>query len=610
MMLNPISNYLNQIKKQLKIKKIAEELIEEFIENLEDQLHIMKEEIHRKEPSLSDVDQEIQVLTQCEPVDLVVKRVVHEFDGLILKVKREKEEVPSKGFLYPFRHLFSILKQYFEYYLIKLDSYYSKLKLAYDLKRNPFLTCLVYLALIILSLLIWTGIYTLLPPIYLVTTYPDNQTDIYLFKIPSSIWSDPTIESISIVPFSLIIYKFALIVITIAFLINLGWKNSSRYAFLSGSYIGVIISISWLISSNLTHIGYIKSRIVDPAKGWTFMSDWSYTSTPILNDFTIFILKSIFIFLICNFTFIYAMILLGGILKSLKGQQFIKIPMINKITTQLILQIFLLLICISTLYLIPLGKFDEYPASSPSSIPSIERPLVYTFEVPFTGGRNSSPSYVTTLHEFNFIAFYFIEFFNLTLSSYDQLPISLNGSLNPITGGIYDNESSTGSIGFFPLLGLLYLPNQFQNYTWRDLAATYLNDSKIFFGYNVFIDNELEKLTWWVNSSEKMLPVNTLIYISQINESKYTFSFDPSTGWLLKASLLKANEGTWVSGFSLPELTITRTFLFNTLLNPQPFYDINAMLKISFFIGFSAIFVISGLFYSSNTLKKLIKTKN
>ena len=77
-MTKSIKNYLNEIEDKLKESLVPSDYIEEFIDNLADQLTTMVDEAREKEPTLNLEDVEASVLTQCEPVKKVIERVITE----------------------------------------------------------------------------------------------------------------------------------------------------------------------------------------------------------------------------------------------------------------------------------------------------------------------------------------------------------------------------------------------------------------------------------------------------------------------------------------------------------------------------------------------------
>ena len=77
-MASVIDKYLDQIRKYLRKNSIEKAYIDEFVENLSTQLYTQLEEFRAQNSDLSLEDAEIHVLTNCEPVKIVVHRVVTE----------------------------------------------------------------------------------------------------------------------------------------------------------------------------------------------------------------------------------------------------------------------------------------------------------------------------------------------------------------------------------------------------------------------------------------------------------------------------------------------------------------------------------------------------
>ncbi|MFX1513551.1 MAG: hypothetical protein ACFFCQ_13280 [Promethearchaeota archaeon] len=87
-MTGKINAYLKTITKQLQKQAVASELIEEFMDNLNDQLLSMLEEIEASDPSLSKEKAEQQVMLQCEPEEIVVQNYLEQLDSEdVLKTK-------------------------------------------------------------------------------------------------------------------------------------------------------------------------------------------------------------------------------------------------------------------------------------------------------------------------------------------------------------------------------------------------------------------------------------------------------------------------------------------------------------------------------------------
>ncbi|MHA1945849.1 MAG: hypothetical protein ACXAC6_02315 [Candidatus Hodarchaeales archaeon] len=87
-----------------------------------------------------------------------------------------------------------------------------------------------------------------------------------------------------------------------------------------------------------------------------------------------------------------------------------------------------------------------------------------------------------------------------------------------------------------------------------------------------------------------------MVYSSVSDNSKFELSFDAGTGWLMYANLTLDNQ-SWVSGWDLKTLTITRAFLYNQIQNPLEFYLVDTLLSSSIVIGTVFLICVAGVYY-------------
>ncbi|MFW9903183.1 MAG: hypothetical protein ACFFFH_02540 [Candidatus Thorarchaeota archaeon] len=589
-----IKKYLNQIEEKLKDKSIPPEYIEEFIDNLADQLTTMVEETQEKEPTLSLEGVEVSVLTQCEPTDQVVERVIKELktDGQWLTPDRTSQT--------KFLRLFESILNKVDRVLIYCEKHIRRFSKWYFKHENPVFTSFTFFMTIIL-LTIGVGlIFTFLPSVYQTTTPTDNKTYYTLNRpfVPTGKYVEVIVTEISAIIQSVII-----IILIFGAIGYIGWRYSYRYALISGALLSLLVGSLWIFMTQDTRLFSISNRI-KYGDSLVFTSDWVRTIPPTLGDFNIFVLNSIIPPWLYFVTLIVFLISVGFLLKTIiKRKQTITNRPYHLYT---ILKIGLLLGCLLIGFMIP---FPRPPRLSPSKdipIPTTDEPLIYNFNIDWTTVYQSighSEEYFTRLKEFGDLGFIFYEYFNLSLSNVNSKGPELisEGSFTPILPK--DEEVSISSQQPFGLLGLLYFPNQFNNLTFQEIFATYLNNSYPFRGFTPSIDNTTKNIEWHVNGTEYNLTVNTIRYSSPTNGSEYNFSFDRATGWLMRAELTKNND-SWVTGLELETLTIIRHFTYNQIENPEDYYNHDNLLLLIFLLGTGLIFLLCEGFYLVTQKKK------
>ncbi|MFX1514771.1 MAG: hypothetical protein ACFFC6_00535 [Promethearchaeota archaeon] len=595
-----IKKYLNQIEEILKDKSIPPEYIEEFIDNLADQLTTMVEETQEKEPTLSLEDVEVRVLTQCEPVEKVIERVTQE-----LKTEESwitAERVSDVKFLRPFETLILSIVNKLDRGLIFCEKHFRRFSSWYEKHENPVFTSIAFFLAIAASTIVFGLILALLPSLWQTTTFPDNRTYFTLNAPAEHAMDQPNITGASIMEVSQI-FKITLLLLLIFLVIGLiGWRYSYRYALMSGALLSLLIGLLWTFMSQDTRLWPISNRIIYEDR-WTFTSDWVRTVPPTLNDFTSFVLNSIISYWFYFITLILLLISAGFLLKQIiKRKERTSQP--YHLNT--LLKIGLLLGCLMIGFIIPQPKPLRLFPSKVIPIPTTDEPLLYKFDIDWTAvyqSRGYSEEYLTRLKEFGDLGFYFYEYFNFSLSEVNSENPDLRseGAFTPIL--TKDEEPSISSQRPFKLLGLLHLPNQFNGLTVQEIITIHLNDSYPFRGFTPSIDNTIKNIEWHVNGTEHNLTVNTIKYSSTTNGSEYLFSFDRATGWLMKAELTKTND-TWVTSLELETLTITRSFTYNRIANPEDYYNLDNLILMMSLLGTGLVFLFCEGFYFVTQKKK------
>ncbi|MFX0125341.1 MAG: hypothetical protein ACFFAE_17060 [Candidatus Hodarchaeota archaeon] len=586
-----IKKYLDQIEEKLKDKSIPSEYSEEFIDNLEDQLAIMLEEIQEKEPTLSLEDVEVRVLTQCEPVEKVIERVIKE-----LKTEESwitVERVSDAKFLRSFETIILSILNKLDRGLIFCEKHFRRFSRWYLKHENPVITSFTFFIAIILLTAGVGIIFTFLPSVYQTTTLPDNKTYYTLnrpFEPPGRYGEMISTEISSI-------FQTVIIIILIFGAIGyIGWRYSYRYALISGALLSLLVGSLWIFMTQEARLFPISNRI-KYGDSLVFTSDWVRTVPPTLGDFSIFVLNSIIPIWFYFFALIVLLISAGFLLKTIIKKKEIMTNRPHHLNT--LLKIGILLGCLLIGFMIPYPRPPRLSPSKDIPIPTTDEPLIYNFEIDWAAvyqSRGHSEEYFTRFKEFGDLGFYFFEYFNLSLFivNSEDPNIRSEGSFTPIL--TEDEEPSVSSQRSFALLGLLYLPNKSNSQTFQEITIIHLNDSYPFRGFTPSIDDTIQNIEWHVNGTKYNLTVNTIRYSSTTNGSEYIFSFDRATGWLMKAELTKNND-TWVTGLELDTLTITRSFTYNQIDNPEDYYNLDNLLLLVFLLGTGLVFLFCEGFY-------------
>lgn len=582
--------YLSQIRKKLQQKAISAEETEEFIDNLEDQLYSMLEEIQGKEFDLTQSEAEVAVLTQCEPVEIVVHRVVEQLNSDLSYTDLKTDQLPRLTFLQPVESTLIFLATKFNQILTFVDKRAVKIKHWYLRNENPLLTMCYYFLLIILSIIGIQIIFSILPPIYRVTTYPDKKTGIYFFNIPASISDNPQITYFSSTLISQALAIFTILILVSILVVRIGWKYDTSYAIKTGTLLAfLLVGVIMILQTGEGRLYFVLYRINDGNYNM-FTQDWSWGYPPTLNDYMFdFVTRFGNLYLIPISFSCFALILFGSILKNVRKRNFPRPLTFTGIRygVKIVLMSSALVFALSSPF-----YYTEFPRTD-LPLPSIEIPLIYNFSVDRSqySTLNLSKEYSTTLPDFGYVKFQLSQFYNLSVETFEP-NLHISGQLSPVG----NTERTTASHYAFPLLGTLYLPNRSGERSWQEFIGFEINSTYPFQGFVPSIDTTRTSLKWLANRKETMISINTIRYSSTANDTEYIFSFDPTTGWLMKATLKKYNT-SWIDELDIDTLSITRYFTVNSVRNYDEFYLLDTLLMIPILSVSILIFGGSGLYY-------------
>ncbi|MHA1974504.1 MAG: hypothetical protein ACTSW1_16010 [Candidatus Hodarchaeales archaeon] len=585
-----IDNYIQQISKNLRINKIDEKYIEEFIDNLRAQLYAQIEEIQKYKPVLDEKEAEIQVLTKCEPVETVVNRVIKEL--LPEQPKVRIENFSETRYLKFFERIMILL-------LVKIDTIifnFKKAKRWYWRNENPAMTGLLYFGLMVTVITVSHIINLIFPSLYYITVYPSNKTFFSFSDSPAIPFEDSGIIGMSVSNVSSLVLSILAGLTILGLFIHLGWKYyglySSTYAIKASILVSALICTTWYFLTGDYSRSYIRFRTFNHSSGISYTQDWVAAQSPTLDQYLEYQTR---LLLSIAFTFIPVIILvvLIGIWMKIMKTNIDKVEKRKKVLKYIFPSILVLLIIAITPTMVIDPGFPRANIPIPSES---DGSIYYEFNIDWSSkyqSRNFSESYQTTLAIFGNTSFYFNELYNVSLT--EDLSLKTTAELTPTFSK--EEEQSSPSKNPFPILGLLYLPNQ----GLTDIIGNKINSSYPFQGYNPsIVDGSIKWLTDgnWVN-----LTVNTLVYASSSNNSVFTFNFDKSTGWLLKATLELDDNETWVTGFDLNELVISRRFVYNTIRNQEQYYNINFIIELVLILITVIIFSVTLEYYYKHPLQ-------
>ena len=137
-MVELFDNYLSRIQKELRQQSVAEGFIDEFLENMGDQLYSMLDELMNQEPELDRSEAIVSVLSSCEPVDVVVGQVTDQYHskGGVPRLDSDDFQEHLK-FLAPVESRLVSLSRRINYGLDSMNHKYQKLDNWYSIQSSP-----------------------------------------------------------------------------------------------------------------------------------------------------------------------------------------------------------------------------------------------------------------------------------------------------------------------------------------------------------------------------------------------------------------------------------------------------------------------------------------
>ncbi len=430
-----IQKYLSQIQKKLRSKKVPQAFVDEFIDNLEEQLLSMLEEIRLQEPGLAFDDAQVTVLSNCEAVDTVVDRVLQQYHSVDLIPSLETKELPSElQFLYPLESFFLKLAKRLDSSLSTLTKSIHRFQAWYKRNENPTLTAPFYLGLLFFSLSFLAILFFLMPSFYQVTVFPSNKTyyffggSHYNVNIPSYITQDPSISGLAVTSVSQYLQAILSTVVFFSIFFHLGWTRPFRFSSVTGFLTSLLITLFITLLSSDGRLSEITSYTTD--KGWVaYTPDWFYTYIPSSNEYIVFFLKyTIIQVFLLFFSSIFFLILLGSFFKNLKTKNFPQPYTISvgKNLTQVIL--FLGFLGLS--FIIPQNYQELRHSDLEYPIPGRELPVFYKFRV-WPEGVSTVQHLLThkiTFPQFGNMSFIWDAIFQLEFSVNSSVELDLNSS--------------------------------------------------------------------------------------------------------------------------------------------------------------------------------------
>ena len=591
-MVELFEKYLSQIGKKLKRQSVAKDFIDEFLENMSDQLYSMLEELMIQEPELDRSDAIISVISSCDSVDDVVSQVVEQY--------RSKEGVPRIDsidslerlkFLTPVESRLVSLSRRINTGLNSLNQMYLKWSSWYSQHERASLTAITYLAAYagLICLLILVNI---LVPLNYVTVFPENISFFHIGDAIDVSGRFPTATSYQVTPVLPIVLSLFSTLVTFYIIGRIAWRYPIKNAAATIVVFSLSISLASVILSQLNRLGPIISQVAYDATWTAFTGDW-YSVTPItVPDYVTFFNASVYLGSIP-----YVLLpslgigLLSNALKKLVNKE-LKKPFVFS-SFRIIAQLLVAMLFISSLVVFSSspGRFHE---SADIPLPDQDIPLIYVFDLNWNSvytSINGSQEYTTVLPQFGNLGFDLYGLYHLVnLQNTTGLHSSGNLSI------LYDREESFSSLNQFNLLGLLYLPDIEADGGWQSLVGNEINSSYPFNGFTPSVGMTQNTLSWHVNGEDVDISVNTIVYSSNTNDSEYIFQFDSNHGWLMKAQLT-LDSGSWAQGLELDTLTILRTFSAQPLQpsDLEPFYVIDTLLILPIAGVLLLIFLVDGI---------------
>ncbi|MGY5853694.1 MAG: hypothetical protein RTU92_09030, partial [Candidatus Thorarchaeota archaeon] len=548
-MVELFNKYLSQIRKKLKRQSVPKEFIDEFLVNMGDQLYSMLEELESREPELDRSDATVSVLSSCEPVDIVVTRVVEQYHSKAAVPKIDSDEsLEHMKFLIP---LESRLVSFTKSINNRISQIHQGWKKRTSHQESVVVTSFLYAILWFGCIGLISLIGFFISPINIVTTFPDNLSYLVVGEITDGFWNNPSVTGIEVTPILPVIQSILIVILTIYLVGNIGWKYPTKYSLVVTGIFSLILSLIMVFLAQSSRLLPIVNS-VSYGSAWTsFTPDWYFGTGITILDYAVYFVVLVYMSLIPNIIFPFlGIVLLSGILKSIKTREFKK-PLVFS-SGRAVAKLIIAMLCISAAFFLPIHHVGFHD-NKEIPIPDSSVPLIYKFDLNWYDtyqSINGSQDHTTLLSQFGNLEFDLFAIYNLT--NLQNLPsIDVTGSLNVL----YDSEESTSSLQSFGLLGLLYLPNNGDSGGWENLVGDEINSSYPFNDFAPSANVTDNTLMWIVNGEETNVSVNTIIYSANSNNSEYIFHFDAVHGWLMKAEL-KLDAVSWTQELELRTLTI------------------------------------------------------
>ncbi|MHA2096356.1 MAG: hypothetical protein ACW98F_17175, partial [Candidatus Hodarchaeales archaeon] len=442
----------------------------------------------------------------------------------------------------------------------------------YKSNQSPLLSGFTYLGGFFVYLLGMVYLAISLPLLILYQTHPNKVWKIAIGEIPSSVTNDPTVTAVTEIILSNYLFTIITLIIWGGFIVRLSYKRTPKDGLLTLGYFIFPIFILDFFNESKFRTSALFYRLHPTVQedynrfsGIITNQDWYRSRIPTIPEYLYESMNIVFSRLVFLILLILGLWLIGRLIKEITVQRSrFNMKSISKG-----------LVAISLLVGTVVLPFPLFPAQTfTQEIPMPDygdRDLIYQFS--FEREKYTSllvaPEYNTTISFLGGLSFLYSSTFNVTLENdYEGQLIHLSG------WDYYSGNSST-----FSLLGLIYIPSN-----WNEV----LNNQTPLYGYQPSLNSTLISLPWRVNSQEVNLSVITLQYFSETNDSVFTLSFDLETRFLLHGTLL-LDEDSWVQGYELAELRISRTFLVSNIKDIRPYQFVDWMLNLLAIVLFFGI---------------------
>ncbi|MGY5873928.1 MAG: hypothetical protein RTV72_16900, partial [Candidatus Thorarchaeota archaeon] len=321
-MVELFDNYLSQIQKKLRQQSVAEGFIDEFLENMGDQLYSMLDELMNQEPELDRSEAIVSVLSSCEPVDVVVGQVTDQYHskGGVPRLDSDDFQEHLK-FLAPVESRLVSLSRRINYGLDSMNHKYQKWHNWYSIQSSPSLTAFVYLAVWFGSLGILLLISSMTPPLNLVTVYPDNLTFLHFGDVSNVFVSYPLATSIEVSSVRILLQSVLVMLFTVYLIGRIGWKYPVKYSIVVMGIFSLFLTLILVIMNQSVRLSPVLYQ-VSFGDEWTFFtSDWYYGEAITYPAYTTYFIVSVYMRLLPYVLFpSLGFVLLSNTIKSLKDR--------------------------------------------------------------------------------------------------------------------------------------------------------------------------------------------------------------------------------------------------------------------------------------------------